>query len=157
MPKLSYKILILGAGSGGISVAAKLKKSFKDDEIALLFGNNHSSAETDIQFSNSYKDGNSASPALFVYTLPNILIGEIAIRNKWYGENLFTVYPKFNAELFEKNITLLAETHLCCKYANDVCWKILQKTDKWVCTKTRIGKQRAGYSDNSRKYVDYNC
>lgn len=79
---------------------------FKDDEIALLFGNKHASAETDIQFLNSYKDGNSASPALFVYTLPNILIGEIAIRNKWYGENLFTVYPKFNAELFEKNCTL---------------------------------------------------
>lgn len=36
MSKLSYKILILGAGSGGISVAAKLKKSFKDGEIAIV-------------------------------------------------------------------------------------------------------------------------
>lgn len=36
MEKLSYKILILGAGSGGISVAAKLQKSFKHGEIAIV-------------------------------------------------------------------------------------------------------------------------
>ena len=60
-------------------------------------------------------------------------------------------------ELLEKNIPLLGETHLCWKYAIDVCWKILQKKDNWVCTKTRIGKQRAGYSDIMGIYVDYNC
>ena len=29
----------------------------------------------------------SPSPAIFVYTLSNIVIGEISIRNKWFGES----------------------------------------------------------------------
>jgi putative NIF3 family GTP cyclohydrolase 1 type 2 len=60
-------------------------------------------------------------------------------------------------ELYEKNIPLLAATYHDHIYANDQCWKSLQRKDNWVCTKTRIGKQRAGYSDNWREYVDYNC
>lgn len=36
MPKSNYKILILGAGAGGISVAAKLKKNFDEGEIAIV-------------------------------------------------------------------------------------------------------------------------
>ena len=35
-----------------------------------------------------------ASPAIFVYTLPNIVLGEICIRNKFQGENTFFVLPK---------------------------------------------------------------
>jgi 3-oxoacyl-[acyl-carrier-protein] synthase-1 len=31
------------------------------------------------------------SPSVFVYTLPNIVTGEIAIRNKFYGETSFYV------------------------------------------------------------------
>ena len=36
------------------------------------------------------------SPALFVYTLPNIVCGEIAIRNKWYGETMFYIADNFD-------------------------------------------------------------
>lgn len=60
-------------------------------------------------------------------------------------------------ELLENNIPLLAETNEGSNYAIDVCWKILQKNDNWVCTKTRIGKQSSGYSDIMGKFVDYNC
>lgn len=68
---------------------------YADDEIALVFANASSSAETDRRFMQTYKAGGSPSPALFVYTLPNIVLGEIAIVNKWYGENMFAVLPKF--------------------------------------------------------------
>jgi len=74
--------------------------NYKDDEIAILFSNNNSSALTDVNFQTSYQNGGVPSPSLFVYTLPNILIGEIAIRNKWYGENMFTVAEHFDAEYF---------------------------------------------------------
>ena len=37
------------------------------------------------------KDNYYPSPALFVYTLPNIVTGEIAIRNHWRGETSFYV------------------------------------------------------------------
>lgn len=73
---------------------------FADDEIALIFANSHSCSESDERFNHSYKVEKSPSPAQFVYTLPNILLGELAIRNKWYGENLFTILPQFSAEHF---------------------------------------------------------
>lgn len=69
--------------------------AYADDEIALVFANASSSAETDRRFIQSYEGGGSPSPSLFVYTLPNIVLGEIAILNKWYGENMFAVLPKF--------------------------------------------------------------
>lgn len=75
--------------------------SYQDDEIALLFANQHSSADTDKRFEESYTQTSGApSPALFVYTLPNILLGEIAIKNKWYGENLFLIQPEWDANFF---------------------------------------------------------
>lgn len=82
-----------GEGQGG--------EVYGDDEIALIFSNRNSSADTDIKFKASYTKELLPSPALFVYTLPNILIGEIAIRNQWYGENLFFIAPEFNADFFQ--------------------------------------------------------
>ena len=70
---------------------------FADDEIGLLFSNSDSSLESDVKHQQSIDEG-AASPAIFVYTLPNIVLGEIGIRQKWYGEQLFTVTPEPDAE-----------------------------------------------------------
>ena len=48
------------------------------------------------------------SPAIFVYTLPNILIGEICIRNGFKGEGVFFIQEKFDKEF----IFGCAEDHL---------------------------------------------
>ena len=40
------------------------------------------------------------SPSLFVYTLPNIITGEIAIRNKYEGETSAYVLDRFDAAAF---------------------------------------------------------
>ncbi|MCF0048904.1 hypothetical protein MUK70_03120 [Dyadobacter chenwenxiniae] len=77
-----------------------LTSEYKDDEIAMLFANQSSSADTDMRFMHSYEHNGAPSPSLFVYTLPNIVLGEIAIRNKWYGENMFAVLPKFAPGFF---------------------------------------------------------
>lgn len=91
--------------------------NYGDNQVALLFSNNNSSALTDVNFLTSYQNGGVPSPSLFVYTLPSILIGEIAIRNKWYGENLFTVAEYFEAEYFVNYCNILlqknAEAALC--------------------------------------------
>ena len=39
-----------------------------------------------------------ASPALFVYTLPNIMLGEVSIRHGFKGEQLCLVSREFNTE-----------------------------------------------------------
>jgi hypothetical protein len=80
---------------------------YADDEIALLFSNCNSSADVDMKFQRSYQEEAAPSPALFVYTLPNILTGEIAIRNSWYGENLFFLCEKFDATFFVNHCNIL--------------------------------------------------
>lgn len=83
---------------------------YKDDEIAMLFANQSSSADTDLRFINSYEHNGAPSPSLFVYTLPNIVLGEIAIVNKWYGENMFAVLPKFAPGFFADYGQILLST-----------------------------------------------
>lgn len=39
----------------------------------------------------------------------------------------------------------------------DQCWKILQQSYVFVIPKTRCIKQRGGYSDIEKQYVDYGC
>ncbi len=82
----------------------------KDDEVALCFANRESSAYSDANFIKSYAEDGNPSPSHFVYTLPNILLGEIAIKNKWYGENLFLIFPKFDAQEFTEQANVLLAT-----------------------------------------------
>lgn len=80
--------------------------TFKDDEIALLFANNSSSQTTDNKYKETYLEKGSPSPSLFVYTLPNILTGELAILNKWYGENIFFIQENFDPEFYMEQINI---------------------------------------------------
>lgn len=68
------------------------------NNTALIFGNSNSSLDTDIEY---FKTMNSyPSPGLFVYTLPNIMLGEISIRHQLLSENTFFISEKFDASLF---------------------------------------------------------
>lgn len=75
-----------------------------EDGLALIFANRYASYDTDMRFIDSYEDKGNPSPSLFVYTLPNILTGELSIRHKWYGENIFFILEKFDPAFFEEQI-----------------------------------------------------
>ena len=66
------------------------------NNIGVVLSNASASLDNDQNYFNSTKNG--ASPALFVYTLPNIVAGEICIRHKLKGENAFFVFEKFQPE-----------------------------------------------------------
>lgn len=66
-------------------------------ETALIFSNTASSLETDEEFKESMQ--NFPSPATFVYTLPNIVLGELSIKHGLQSENSFFVSPQFDAAL----------------------------------------------------------
>ncbi len=83
--------------------------SAPEDAVALLFANSESSADTDIRFRDSYEIERLPGPSLFVYTLPNIALGEISIRNKWYGEHMFAVFPNFAPAYFVDHSALLLD------------------------------------------------
>lgn len=70
----------------------------KENNIALVFANNSSSLDTDVKYQNSISDPENyfPSPAVFVYTLPNICLGEISIRHQLKSENSFFIFDAFN-------------------------------------------------------------
>ncbi len=75
------------------------------DDLQLIMANASSSRHADLKFIASYSGEGSPSPSIFVYTLPNILNGELAIRNAWYGENIFFVLPAFDPVFFMDQVT----------------------------------------------------
>ncbi len=79
-------------------------------EKGIILQNKSSSLTTDKKYQESIKD--IASPALFVYTLPNIVMGEIAIRNHFKGENTFFVAEQFDAKQLVDYTTLLFEQEI---------------------------------------------
>lgn len=81
------------------------REQYKDEEIAIVLGNSESTLATDRSFWES--TSTIASPALFVYTLPNIMIGEMAIRNKIKGENFLFISEKYDAQLIFQQTELV--------------------------------------------------
>ncbi|WP_461638015.1 hypothetical protein [Labilibaculum euxinus] len=81
------------------------REQYQNEEIAMVFANSESTLATDMSYWESTKY--IASPALFVYTLPNILMGEIAIKNKIKGENYFFVSENFDAQLLHQQTEMI--------------------------------------------------
>ena len=64
-----------------------------EDRAVILFSHTASIA-SDRAFLRTITDGYYPSPSVFVYTLPNIAAGEIAIRNGYHGETAFYILPQ---------------------------------------------------------------
>lgn len=74
------------------------------EERAIIFFNHSSSIASDRNYKESIKDKDNyfPSPSIFVYTLPNIVTGEIAIRNHFHGETSFFILPDKDERLMEE-------------------------------------------------------
>ncbi|CAM3574621.1 hypothetical protein FSS13T_06140 [Flavobacterium saliperosum S13] len=85
----------------------------EENDIALVFANQSSSLDTDAKYQSSIADETAyfPSPSVFVYTLPNICIGEICIKHKLQSENAFFVFGEFNAAFMSNYANLLLETN----------------------------------------------
>jgi hypothetical protein len=81
------------------------------DNIGVVFQNGSSTISTDTEFQSTINDrGNYfPSPAVFVYTLPNIMIGEVCIRHKIFGENALFIEDVFNAEALAGHVDIFFE------------------------------------------------
>jgi hypothetical protein len=81
------------------------------DKTALVFSNTASSIDSDRKHAASIQNKAQyfPSPSVFVYTLPNIVLGEIAIRHRITGENAFFISEKFNADTLANYTQLLLE------------------------------------------------
>lgn len=92
-----------------------LKDESSTKNIGIVFSNNASSLDTDRKHQDSINDSENyyPSPAIFVYTLPNIGIGEISIRHQLKSENAFFIFEKYNANFHHTYESSLIQNKKC--------------------------------------------
>jgi len=99
-PKFHKMDLLCKAGFLASELIAQTESIFETN-TALVFANKSSSWVSDEKHAQSiYSKESSASPAVFVYTLPNIVLGEISIRHQLLSENLFLIFEAFSPDIF---------------------------------------------------------
>jgi hypothetical protein len=103
------------------------------DRIATVISTTSGCLDVDKKFDESCQT--LASPALFVYTLPNIMLGEICIRNGFKGEQMCTIAEDADADWFDFYISDLSQnrgTEAClCGYVEATDHR-LSATLLWV-------------------------
>ena len=67
------------------------------EKVSIILANSSSSLHTDEIYQETIKS--KPSPAIFVYTLPNIVIGEICIRQGFKGEGIFLIQEEYDREM----------------------------------------------------------
>lgn len=83
----------------------QLADEYSPESVGIILSNAQASLDTDQRYFESTKT--FASPGLFVYTLPNIVAGEISIRHHIKGETAFFVSPSFDAEWMASYVSLV--------------------------------------------------
>ncbi|HEY5326162.1 MAG TPA: hypothetical protein VIJ27_04120 [Mucilaginibacter sp.] len=86
------------------------KEKYQPEDIGIILANANSSLDDDIKYFETTKD--IASPSLFVYTLPNIVIGEICIRNNFKGEHTFFIQDTFDAGFMKQQVDYLLDKNI---------------------------------------------
>ena len=74
---------------------------------AVVLFNHTSSLWVDREYAKSIAVGEDyfPSPSLFVYTLPNIVCGEIAVRNGYHAETSFYILPRKDEDMMHQVLT----------------------------------------------------
>jgi hypothetical protein len=86
------------------------KVHYRPEEIGVVLANSNSSFDNDLRYFNTIKE--IPSPSVFVYTLPNIVIGEICIRNNFKGEHAFFIQDTFNAAFIQQQVSYLLHNNI---------------------------------------------
>jgi hypothetical protein len=81
---------------------------FLPEEKAIILANSASSLNTDEKYNESMAE--IPSPAVFVYTLPNIVAGEICIHHNLKGENTFFIGEKADIPFMVNYLNILFNT-----------------------------------------------
>lgn len=88
------------------------QRDLQDPMHVVLF-NMSSTAVVDGEFQRTISDNDAyyPSPSLFVYTLPNIVTGEVAMRYGWQVETTFYVLGERDEQVIHQIVTATAHAH----------------------------------------------
>ena len=78
----------------------------RNNRVGIILQNKSSSLDSDIKHQEGIEN-NTVSPAIFVYTLPNIVIGEISIKHKWQSEGVFFIDENIDIKLLSQYSNIL--------------------------------------------------
>ena len=125
-----------------------LQEKYKPEETGVILCNASSSLDTDVRYFETTKS--IASPALFVYTLPNIMTGEICIRHGFKGENAFFIFEQFDAGFIQQyvNNLIINNTLQVC-----ICGWVELLQEKFRAILMLVEKKEAGYAPVSNEVV----
>ena len=98
----------LGFVASEMLLNQEVPRKFDCEDRAIVLFNRSASLADDSEYQKTIRDPENyyPSPAVFVYTLPNIVTGEIAIRNKYYGETAFYVLEEKDDDLIVRTAAL---------------------------------------------------
>lgn len=86
------------------------KNSYQPEDIGVVLANASSSLDNDLKYIETVRD--VPSPSVFVYTLPNIVIGEICIRNGFKGEHAFFIQDAFDTSFIQQQVSYLLDKNI---------------------------------------------
>ena len=107
----------------------------QEKRTAVILFNRSSSIDADRKYQASIADDDFfPSPSVFVYTLPNIVTGEIAIRHQWREETSFYILPERNDALMQQ----IAQASLAANGAEQVLtgWIDYEDENNYECELT---------------------
>ncbi|MBO9617751.1 MAG: hypothetical protein J7539_01840 [Niabella sp.] len=100
----------MGLVAADVLLKNNFTTAYRPEQVGLVFSNRNASIEADAHYWEASQE--YPSPALFVYTLPNIVIGELCIRYQFKGENAFFVSERFDAEWIHWYVSDLMKRNL---------------------------------------------
>ena len=109
--------------------------TFREDRAVLVFSREGCVAN-DRHYAESMRD--FPSPALFVYTLPNIVSGEICIRNKWGGESSAFVLEGYDETLIRSLVKQAFQDS--CTESAFVAWIDCPTDNEWITNAWLVNK-----------------
>ena len=114
-------------------------KDISGDKCSIILFNRSGSLANDKAYRKTIEEENYfPSPAIFVYTLPNIVTGEIAIRNKSYAETSFYLLDRPDGKAIEQIVTSSIPPHA----VEAVCgWVECSDEDKFKATMFLLGQE----------------
>jgi 3-oxoacyl-(acyl-carrier-protein) synthase len=78
--------------AGELLAGAGITEKYTPDRVGIVLANSSASLDTDLRHcAQMVANGDEVSPAVFVYTLPNVAAGEVSIRHKIQGEATFFI------------------------------------------------------------------
>ncbi len=115
------------------------KGKYTAEEVGIVLANANASLDTDLKYIETTKE--MASPSVFVYTLPNIMTGEICIRNHFKGETAFFVSEQFDAGFIETYVSGLLDNNIL---RSCICGWVDLLGDNYSCVLYLVEKEEKG-------------